>query len=173
MYCDRLHARWSTQLRLTTLLSSLIARQRIRPQTLWRFRVKELSVDERVGPDVVVLLLLTFSLLLLPLWESVIVLCFVVQYFLSLLVLQSSWWGRESWLLCLVYLPGVSWLLCGSSSRCHGFVCSLWLWHSLIILTFFLLHLIISIPDLCILLYFYESFCMICDGSLFIAWGPR
>ena len=38
----------------------------------------------------VVLLLLTFCLLLLPLWESVIVLCFVVRYFMSILVLQSS-----------------------------------------------------------------------------------
>ena len=40
--------------------------------------------------------------------ESVIVLCFVVRYFMSILVLQSSWWGRESWLLCLICLPGVS-----------------------------------------------------------------
>ena len=32
-----------------------------------------------------VLLLLTFCLLLLPLWESVIVLCFVVRYFMSIL----------------------------------------------------------------------------------------
>ena len=38
----------------------------------------------------VVLLLLTLGLLLLPLWESVIVLCFVVCYFMSVLVLQSS-----------------------------------------------------------------------------------
>ena len=38
----------------------------------------------------VVLLLLTFCLLLLPLMESVIVLCFVVRYFMSILVLQSS-----------------------------------------------------------------------------------
>ena len=37
-----------------------------------------------------VLLLLTFCLLLLQLWESVIVLCFVVRYFASILVLQSS-----------------------------------------------------------------------------------
>ena len=36
------------------------------------------------------LLLLTFCLLLLPLWESVTVLCFVVRYFVSILVLQSS-----------------------------------------------------------------------------------
>ena len=35
-------------------------------------------------------MLLTFCLLLIPLWESVIVLCFVVRYFMSILVLQSS-----------------------------------------------------------------------------------
>ena len=34
----------------------------------------------------VVLSLLTFCLLLLPFWESVIVLCFVVRYFMSILV---------------------------------------------------------------------------------------
>ena len=59
----------------------------------------------------VVLLLLTFCLVLLLLWECVIVLCFVVRCFMSILVLQSSWWGRESWLLCLICLPGVSWWL--------------------------------------------------------------
>ena len=36
------------------------------------------------------LLLLTFCLLLLPLWESVTVPCFVVRYFMSILLLQSS-----------------------------------------------------------------------------------
>ena len=50
--------------------------------------------------------LLTCCWLLLPLWDSVIVLCFVVGYFVSILVLQSSRWGRESWLLCFVCLPG-------------------------------------------------------------------
>ena len=50
--------------------------------------------------------------------------------------MQSSWWGRESWLLCFICLRGVSWLLCDSSSRCHGLVCSLWLWYYLIILSF-------------------------------------
>ena len=84
-------------------------------------------------------LLLTFCLLLLLLWESVIVLYFVVCYFMSVLVLvlQSSWWGRESWLLCLICLPCVSWWLSGSSSRCHGVVCGLWLWYFLIILTYY------------------------------------
>ena len=38
----------------------------------------------------VVLFLLTFCLLLRPLWESVIVLCFVVCYFMPILDLQSS-----------------------------------------------------------------------------------
>ena len=56
---------------------------------------------------------------------------------MSILVLQSSWLGRESWLLCLICLPGVSWWLSGSSSRCHGVVCSLWLWYFLIILTYY------------------------------------
>ena len=50
---------------------------------------------------------------------------------------SSSWWGRESWLPGFVCLPYVSWLLCGSTSRCHGFVCSLWLWYILTILTIF------------------------------------
>ena len=40
--------------------------------------------------EAVVLLLLTCCLLILPLWESVIFLCFVVRYFMSILVLQSS-----------------------------------------------------------------------------------
>ena len=59
---------------------------------------------------------------------------------MSIIVLQSSWWARESWLLCLVCLPGVSWLLCGSFSRCHGFVCSLWLWYFQIMLTYYFWH---------------------------------
>ena len=41
----------------------------------------------------VILLLLTLCLFLLPFWRSVIVLCFVVRYFMSILVLHSSWWG--------------------------------------------------------------------------------
>ena len=77
-----------------------------------------------------------FCLLFLLFSESVIVLCFVVRYFMSILVLQSSWWGRESWLLCLNCLPGVSWWLCGSSLRCHGFDYGLRLWYFLIILTY-------------------------------------
>ena len=47
-------------------------------------------------------------------------------------------WKSDSWLFRLVCLPGVSWLFCGSSSRCHGFVWSLWLWYFLTILTYFL-----------------------------------
>ena len=51
-----------------------------------------------------------FCLLLLPLWGSVVVLCFVMRCFVSILVLQSSWWGRgvvalldlSSWCLMMV-----------------------------------------------------------------------
>ena len=50
----------------------------------------------------VVLMLLIRYWLLLPLWDSVIILCIVMRCFMSILVLQSSWWGRESWLFCLV-----------------------------------------------------------------------
>ena len=49
MYCNRLHAWWSTQSRLATLLSSLIARRWVWLQTLWWFRLKDLSIDEMVG----------------------------------------------------------------------------------------------------------------------------
>ena len=51
---------------------------------------KSLVAWAAVPSEAVVLLLLTFCLLLLPLWESVIVLCFVVRYFMSILVLLSS-----------------------------------------------------------------------------------
>ena len=44
-----------------------------------------------VRSGAVVLLLLTFCLLLRPLWGSVVVLCFVVCCFVSILVLRSSW----------------------------------------------------------------------------------
>ena len=79
-----------------------------------------------VRSKAVVLLLFAFCLLLLPLWESVIVLCFVARYFMSILVLQSSLWGRESW-IALLNLS--SWCLvmveCASSPRCNEVVCSL------------------------------------------------
>ena len=96
-----------------------------------------------------VVLLLICCLLLLPLWESVIVLCFVECYFMPLLVLQLSWWGRESWLLCLVCLSGVLWLLCGFSSWCHGFVCTLWLWYFLIILAYYF-FVFLSLSKCCV-----------------------
>ena len=51
-----------------------------------------------------VLLLLIRCWMLLPLCDSAIVLCFIVRWFVSILVLQSSWSGRESWLLCYFVL---------------------------------------------------------------------
>ena len=76
-----------------------------------------------------------------------IVLCFVVHYFMSILVLQSSWWGWEGWLICLICLPGVSWWLSGSSSRCYADVCGLWLWYLLIILTYYFLLYVTEIHE--------------------------
>ena len=49
MYCNRLHAWWSTKSGLVTLLSSLIASRWVGLQTVWRFRLKDLSIDEMVG----------------------------------------------------------------------------------------------------------------------------
>ena len=63
-----------------------------------------------------------------------------VIYFVFILVLQSFWRGRESWLLCF-YCPTDVLLLkmfCGYSSRCYGLICSVWLWYFLVILTYFL-----------------------------------
>ena len=59
-----------------------------------------------VCSKVVVPLLLTCCLLLHPLWDSVIVLCFVVRFYVlsSFAIILR---GKESWLLCLVRLPGV------------------------------------------------------------------
>ena len=51
MYCNRLHAWWSTQSRLPTLLSSLIARRWIRLQTLCRFDLKTYLLMRWKGPD--------------------------------------------------------------------------------------------------------------------------
>ena len=88
----------------------------------------------------VVLLMLTCCLLLLPLWESVIVLCFVVSYFMSILILQSSWWALlnlSSWCLvkvewlflavpwgCLQFVIVVCWRDVGKSGRPGGSVFS-------------------------------------------------
>ena len=48
MYCNRLHAWWSTQSRFATLLSFLFACRWVGLQTLSRFRLKDLSIDEMV-----------------------------------------------------------------------------------------------------------------------------
>ena len=62
--------------------------------------------------------------------------CFLFWY--ALLSALSSWWGIESWLLCFSCLLVVLWLIVfyGSSIRCCGFVCSVWYWYFLIILTY-------------------------------------
>ena len=82
---------------------------------------------------VVLLLLLIRCWLLLPLWDSVIVLCFLC----ALLCVAIISMGKRELVVCFVCLLGVSWLLRGSSSRYHGFVCSLWLWYILIIITYY------------------------------------
>ena len=64
-------------------------------------------------------------------------------FFCVCLVLQSSCWGRESWLLWINCLLNALWqsVFCGSSSLWRGLVCGVWLWYFLIILTCFFMHL--------------------------------
>ena len=57
-----------------------------------------------VRSKAVVLLLSIRCRLLLPLCDSVIALCFVVRYYVPILVLQPPRWRRESSLLCFVSL---------------------------------------------------------------------
>ena len=45
---DRLHAWWSTQSRLATLRSSLIALLWVGLHTLWPFRLKDLSIEDEI-----------------------------------------------------------------------------------------------------------------------------
>ena len=86
----------------------------------------DLSEHSYVLAAKTVLLLLIRCGLLLPLWDSVIALCFVVRYFVSILVLQSSQWGRESWLPCFVFsswcLVIVVWLFLTMPWVCLQFV---------------------------------------------------
>ena len=74
-----------------------------------------------VRSNAVVLLLLICCLLLLPLRDSVIVLCFVVRFFMSLLVFAIILMGKRE----LVALLGLSSRCLVIVARCHGLVCSL------------------------------------------------
>ena len=90
-----------------------------------------------VRSKVVVLLLLTFCLLLLPLWESVIVLCFVVRYFMSILALQSIILMGKRELVALLNLSSwclvmVERLFLAVPRGCQRFV----MWYFLIIFTY-------------------------------------
>ena len=81
-------------------------------------------------------------------WGFCFCLCLLWNTLCPFLVLQSSWRGRESWLLCFRCFMDVLllWMFCDSSSRCHGSACSVWMWYFLIIITYFLLQL--QIPTL-------------------------
>ena len=96
MYCNRLHVWWSTQLRLASLLSSLVARWWVGLLTLWRFRLKYFSIDEMVGAwcfgccqvhrvlPIVFLLCIQFYVLFSP------YLCFISFLYLDLYILGDD-----------------------------------------------------------------------------------
>ena len=97
------------------------------------------------------------SLELKHFWENI---AFVLnnkykrRFGINLAVVGRSWFGEDffakwaslsqltavAWYCIHGYISSLIrlWLLCGSSSQCHWFVCSLWLWYFLIILTIFL-----------------------------------
>ena len=93
MYCNRLHAWWSTQSQLATLLFSLIARRWFGLQTLWRFRLKDLSSDEMVGAW-------CFGCLSGPLGLPI---GFLLRWYSVLFTVES---------LSLLYLLFISWFVC-------------------------------------------------------------
>ena len=70
-------------------------------------RLSPLVALAAVHSKAVVLLLLTFCLLLLPLWESVIILCFAVRYCVHSSIAIILMGKRE--LVALLYLS--SWCL--------------------------------------------------------------
>ena len=65
-------------------------------------------------------------LLLLPLWESVIILCFIVRYFMSILVIQIILMGKRKLValhsLSSWYLGMVEWLFLAVLMVCLRFV---------------------------------------------------
>ena len=52
-------------------------------------------------------------------------------------LIKENWTKRAGCFSLFVFLVSSSWLLCGSFAPCHGFICSLWLWYFLIILTYY------------------------------------
>ena len=98
MYCNRLHAWWSTQSRSATFLSSLIARRWVGLQTLWRFRLKDLSIDEMVVA-----------------WCSGCCQAHQVLLIGFLLLRYSVLFTVES--LSLLYLLFISWFICSMRWR--------------------------------------------------------
>ena len=79
-------------------------------------------------------------------WKLIVRVCNCSMFCCTLLYVHSSiaiilMGKRERWLLCLICLPGVSWWLSSSSSRCYGVVSGWWLWYFHIKLTYFFLLL--------------------------------
>ena len=138
------------------MVSSLIARRWVRPKTQWRlYRLVGVWWLAVAGPNVVQLAFFSSDYLwvvspflffiIVSLFDYIVSLCWYITIVrnpsCALLCFHSSFTNifmskRE--LVALLCLS--SWclvILCGSSSRCHGFVCSLWLWYFLIILTIY------------------------------------
>ena len=71
------------------------------------------------------------------LWRLCVWSLFWFIVLVSFLVLQSSHWGRERLYFCCVLNAMSLLLFFDSSLQCCRLVCSMWLWHFLVILTYF------------------------------------
>ena len=107
IFCNRLHAWWSTQSRLAHLLSSLIARRWVGLQTLWWFRLKDLSIDEMLGTW-------CFGCLSGPRGLPV---GFLLLRYSVLFIVKS---------LSLLYLIVISWFICFR----RWYIDKLWVFHA-------------------------------------------
>ena len=89
--------------------------------------------------DLVTLLSVSSWCLVLVVWLFIAVSYVCLQFAIVVFPdhTRLSFCNREIWLLCSVCLPDVWCSLCGSSSRCHTFVCSLRLWYFLITLAYY------------------------------------
>ena len=112
-----------------TLLSSLIARPWVGLQTLWRFRLKDLSVDEMVGVWCFDCLsgLLGFTCWIFLLWYSVL---FTVESLSLLYLLFISWFiCFRRWLIDKLGVFHAKWKIVSMIRKYHNHTPQTTLWH--------------------------------------------
>ena len=106
---------------------------------------------------------------------------FVMQYVVSFLSFQSSWWERErerereraGCFTLIVFMMScfpVSFIGFFFSWRCHGLICSMWLWYFLTTLTFVLKGISDSLITSISYAFIYSIIFLIILPTKFSAW---